>query len=346
MDVAEVIDAAASKPYGFMVFRPGPGVGGHCIPCDPHYLLLAAQGPPGARCRSSSARWPRSRGGPSQVVERAADVMLADHSRGAGRARGSWSSGSSYKPGVSDVRESSAARPHRRAWPARRRGLRTTTPSSRSSTPPRGRSSRWPARRRPPTTTSSSPTPCIRGSTTAFSQTPGRSSTARTRSRGAGSSCERRRRPRTRRPSASCRPSGTRPRLGGVDSHGSEPARCSSSWHRSPCSSACASPTCAWIRCSALYGVVVLATTSLGHVHRVRLLPRPERWGCRPTRDGRSSPLMVAVKNEIDVYRPAARVDGEVGPIPNLEVIVVDDGSDDGTTRGALRAACDELAAG
>ncbi len=38
IDVWEVIDAAASKPYGFMKFTPGPGVGGHCIPLDPHYL--------------------------------------------------------------------------------------------------------------------------------------------------------------------------------------------------------------------------------------------------------------------------------------------------------------------
>ena len=39
VDVIEVINAAATKPYGFMPFYPGPGVGGHCIPCDPHYLL-------------------------------------------------------------------------------------------------------------------------------------------------------------------------------------------------------------------------------------------------------------------------------------------------------------------
>jgi UDP-N-acetyl-D-glucosamine dehydrogenase len=38
IDVWEVIDAASSKPYGFMRFTPGPGVGGHCIPLDPHYL--------------------------------------------------------------------------------------------------------------------------------------------------------------------------------------------------------------------------------------------------------------------------------------------------------------------
>ena len=38
IDVWEVIDAANTKPYGFMKFTPGPGVGGHCIPLDPHYL--------------------------------------------------------------------------------------------------------------------------------------------------------------------------------------------------------------------------------------------------------------------------------------------------------------------
>jgi UDP-N-acetyl-D-glucosamine dehydrogenase len=38
IDVWEVIDAAATKPFGFMRFLPGPGLGGHCIPVDPHYL--------------------------------------------------------------------------------------------------------------------------------------------------------------------------------------------------------------------------------------------------------------------------------------------------------------------
>ena len=38
VDVWEVIDAAATKPFGFMKFTPGPGLGGHCIPIDPHYL--------------------------------------------------------------------------------------------------------------------------------------------------------------------------------------------------------------------------------------------------------------------------------------------------------------------
>lgn len=38
LDVWEILDAAASKPFGFMPFYPGPGIGGHCIPLDPHYL--------------------------------------------------------------------------------------------------------------------------------------------------------------------------------------------------------------------------------------------------------------------------------------------------------------------
>ena len=40
LDVWEIIDAAATKPFGFMPFYPGPGLGGHCIPIDPHLSLL------------------------------------------------------------------------------------------------------------------------------------------------------------------------------------------------------------------------------------------------------------------------------------------------------------------
>lgn len=43
IDVWEVIDAAATKPFGFMPFRPGPGLGGHCIPIDPFYLTWKAR---------------------------------------------------------------------------------------------------------------------------------------------------------------------------------------------------------------------------------------------------------------------------------------------------------------
>ncbi|WP_416054328.1 nucleotide sugar dehydrogenase [Fictibacillus sp. KU28468] len=43
IDIWEVVDASGSKPYGFMPFYPGPGVGGHCIPVDPYYLTYKAQ---------------------------------------------------------------------------------------------------------------------------------------------------------------------------------------------------------------------------------------------------------------------------------------------------------------
>jgi UDP-N-acetyl-D-glucosamine dehydrogenase len=44
VDVWEVIEAAATKPFGFMKFTPGPGLGGHCIPIDPHYLAWKMRG--------------------------------------------------------------------------------------------------------------------------------------------------------------------------------------------------------------------------------------------------------------------------------------------------------------
>lgn len=44
MDIWEVVDAAATKPFGFMKFTPGPGIGGHCIPLDPMYLSWKAKG--------------------------------------------------------------------------------------------------------------------------------------------------------------------------------------------------------------------------------------------------------------------------------------------------------------
>jgi UDP-N-acetyl-D-mannosaminuronate dehydrogenase len=43
IDVWEVIDAASTKPFGFMPFYPGPGLGGHCIPIDPFYLSWKAR---------------------------------------------------------------------------------------------------------------------------------------------------------------------------------------------------------------------------------------------------------------------------------------------------------------
>ena len=46
IDVWEAIDAASTKPFGYLRFTPGPGVGGHCLPVDPSYLSLAGEAPP------------------------------------------------------------------------------------------------------------------------------------------------------------------------------------------------------------------------------------------------------------------------------------------------------------
>lgn len=105
LDVVEVIQAAATKPYGFMPFFPGPGVGGHCIPCDPHYLLwqlhkerLSAPIIEQAMTAISSR--------PRKVVDRIRQV-LSERSRGIAGTR-VIVVGVAYKPNVEDIRESPA----------------------------------------------------------------------------------------------------------------------------------------------------------------------------------------------------------------------------------------------
>jgi UDP-N-acetyl-D-glucosamine dehydrogenase len=101
----EVIRAAASKPFGFMPFFPGPGLGGHCIPVDPLYLswkLKALKG----QARFIELADSINSGMPSYVVERIA-AALNEHSRA---VKGSkvLVYGVAYKKNVSDVRESPA----------------------------------------------------------------------------------------------------------------------------------------------------------------------------------------------------------------------------------------------
>jgi nucleotide sugar dehydrogenase len=105
LDVMEVIKAAATKPYGFMPFFPGPGAGGHCIPCDPHYLLwqlreARLQTPVVTEAMSAIA------GRPRRVVERIREV-LSDAGIGLSGAR-VLVLGVTYKPDVEDLRESPA----------------------------------------------------------------------------------------------------------------------------------------------------------------------------------------------------------------------------------------------
>ena len=100
INVHEVIDAASSKPYGYMPFRPGVGVGGHCIPVDPLYLTW----------------WARQNGGKATFVESADLINHAMPKYVAERALSMVTQdikdpkvlilGVAYKPGVGDVRES------------------------------------------------------------------------------------------------------------------------------------------------------------------------------------------------------------------------------------------------
>jgi UDP-N-acetyl-D-glucosamine dehydrogenase len=99
----EVIEAAATKPYGFMAFNPGPGVGGHCIPVDPSYLAHVAN----------------EVGVPATFIKRANEVNLAmpayvvkrvvAGSRGLVKGKKVVVVGVSYKSNIADTRETPAA---------------------------------------------------------------------------------------------------------------------------------------------------------------------------------------------------------------------------------------------
>jgi UDP-N-acetyl-D-glucosamine dehydrogenase len=105
LDPIEITLAAGTKPYGFLGAFPGPGVGGHCIPCDPHYLLWQL----GKRDRSSPLIEQAMKSislRPERVIERAGEV-LAGSGRSLAGAR-VIVVGVSYKAGVQDLRESPA----------------------------------------------------------------------------------------------------------------------------------------------------------------------------------------------------------------------------------------------
>jgi UDP-N-acetyl-D-glucosamine dehydrogenase len=106
IDVWEVIEAAATKPFGFMSFKPGPGLGGHCIPIDPFYLTWKA----------------REYGFYTEFIELAGKVnenmpyhcrSLISQALNHGREKSLKGSkilvlGVAYKPGIGDMRESPA----------------------------------------------------------------------------------------------------------------------------------------------------------------------------------------------------------------------------------------------
>jgi UDP-N-acetyl-D-glucosamine dehydrogenase len=103
INVNEVIDAASTKPYGYMTFRPGVGVGGHCIPVDPLYLTWWAQQSGNTYSLIDSAD-KINREMPKYVAELALNSISADT-----KSPKVLVLGVAYKSGVGDVRETPAS---------------------------------------------------------------------------------------------------------------------------------------------------------------------------------------------------------------------------------------------
>jgi nucleotide sugar dehydrogenase len=108
IDIWEVLDAAATKPFGFMAFQPGPGIGGHCIPLDPAYLSWKIRRESGRRFGLLELAQDINDRMPEHVAARVAEILNGD-----GRAMKGAKVlvlGVAYKPDVGDVRESPALR--------------------------------------------------------------------------------------------------------------------------------------------------------------------------------------------------------------------------------------------
>jgi UDP-N-acetyl-D-glucosamine dehydrogenase len=105
INVWEVIDAAATKPFGFMPFYPGPGLGGHCIPIDPFYLSWKVK-EVGFEARFIELAGQVNADMPHRVVDKIVDA-LNDHGK-AIKGANILAMGVAYKAGVSDIRESPA----------------------------------------------------------------------------------------------------------------------------------------------------------------------------------------------------------------------------------------------
>jgi UDP-N-acetyl-D-glucosamine dehydrogenase len=106
VDIWSAIDAAATKPYGFMRFTPGPGVGGHCLPIDPSYLAWRVERQLGHRFRFVELANEVNKGMPEYVVSRV--ISLLNKEKRAVNGSRILMLGLAYKPGTSDWRESPA----------------------------------------------------------------------------------------------------------------------------------------------------------------------------------------------------------------------------------------------
>jgi UDP-N-acetyl-D-glucosamine dehydrogenase len=106
IDIWNVVGAAATKPYGFQPFFPGPGVGGHCLPIDPEYLADAVEREAGAGFEFVRLAMQINRAQPAYVVQRITELLNA------GRRTVNGSDilvvGAAYKADTGDLRESPA----------------------------------------------------------------------------------------------------------------------------------------------------------------------------------------------------------------------------------------------
>jgi len=105
VDVWEVIDAAGTKPFGFMPFYPGPGLGGHCIPIDPHYLAWKLR-TLNFHSRFIELAGEITRSMPAHVVSKVGDAL--NQFEKSIRGSNILVLGITYKPDVADIRESPA----------------------------------------------------------------------------------------------------------------------------------------------------------------------------------------------------------------------------------------------
>jgi UDP-N-acetyl-D-glucosamine dehydrogenase len=106
IDVWEVIEAANTKPFGFMAFHPGPGLGGHCIPIDPFYLTWRAR-EFGVNARFIELAGEINAAMPTYVIDRLRQALDTRFAKGLNGSR-ILILGIAYKKNVDDIRESPA----------------------------------------------------------------------------------------------------------------------------------------------------------------------------------------------------------------------------------------------
>lgn len=104
VNIWKALDAAGTKPFGYMKFYPGPGVGGHCLPVDPVYLSWAIEKETGNKFQFVKLANEINRGMPDYIVARIISILGTDDLRGKNISL----MGLSYKKNTGDVRESAS----------------------------------------------------------------------------------------------------------------------------------------------------------------------------------------------------------------------------------------------